>query len=135
MSKQAINKQVVRSYVAAFNRADLGTLKSLFAPDAEIQGALGTSSIETVSLTWHALMNSLAINLTIEELIAEEDCVALRYTERGVFQSPFMGHAPTGKSYELVAMEWFVIVDGKIRKRWGVRDAAVQARQIGLPVT
>lgn len=135
MSKQSLNKQVVRAYIAAFNRADISALKALFSPNAEIQGSLGTVSLENVSDIWFALMNSLAINLTIEEMIAEEDCVAVRYTERGTFQSSFMGHEPTGRSYELVAMEWFVIVDGKIKQRWGVRDAAAQARQIGLPIT
>lgn len=134
MSKRALNKQIVRAYVAAFNRGDLTALKALFAPDAEIQGVLGAGSIENVAIIWQELINGLAINLTIEELIAEEDCVAVRYTERGTFKGPFMGHEPTGKSYELIAMEWFVIVDGKIKRRWGARDSAVQAHQIGLPL-
>jgi len=36
--------------------------------------------------------------------------------------------------YELVAMEWFVIHDGKIQRRWGARDSASQARQLGIPI-
>jgi predicted ester cyclase len=44
-------------------------------------------------------------------MVAEGDTVAVRYTERGTFQDAFMGHQPTGKSYELVAMEWFVLRD------------------------
>jgi predicted ester cyclase len=60
--------------------------------------------------------------------------VAVRYAERGTFAGPFRGQPPTGKAYELVAMEWFVLKDGKIRRRWGARDAASQARQIGLPL-
>ena len=32
-------KAVVRQYVDAFNRGDLPALRSLLAPDAEIQGA------------------------------------------------------------------------------------------------
>ena len=45
-----------------------------------------------------------------------------------------MGYEPTGRTYERVAMEWFVIRDGKIARRWGARDGASQARQIGLPL-
>jgi predicted ester cyclase len=56
------------------------------------------------------------------------------YTERGTFRAPAFGKEPTGKSYELVAMEWFVIRDGKIQRRWGARDSASQARQLGIPV-
>jgi len=33
-----------------------------------------------------------------------------------------------------VAMEWFTIKDGRIQNRWGARDSASQARQIGLPL-
>jgi predicted ester cyclase len=29
-------------------------------------------------------------------------------------------------------MEWFEIEQGKIKRRWGARDAASQARQLGL---
>lgn len=58
----------------------------------------------------------------------------MRYSESGVFQGPFRGHEPTGKPFELVAMEWFILRDGKIERRWGARDSASQARQIGMKV-
>ena len=45
---------------------------------------------------------------------------------------PFRGSGPTGKSYELIAMEWFQLRDGKIYRRRGARDTASQARQMGL---
>jgi hypothetical protein len=31
-------------------------------------------------------------------------------------------------------MEWFVIKDGRIHRRWGARDSAAQFRQMGLPL-
>ena len=67
-------------------------------------------------------------------MIAEGDRVAVRYIERGTFAGPFRGNQPTGKSYELVALETFLLKDGKIQQRWGARDSASQARQIGLPL-
>jgi hypothetical protein len=54
--------------------------------------------------------------------------VAVWYTERGTSQAPFFDKPTTGKSYELVATERFVLKDGKIQRRWGTRDAASQAR-------
>jgi predicted ester cyclase len=83
---------------------------------------------------WRSLHENLAMHLTIDEMIAEGETVAVRYTERGTFRGPFQGHEPTDQSYEMVAMEWFVIKDGKIQQRWGARDHAAQARQIGLPL-
>lgn len=132
MSDGNDNKQVVRSYVDAFNRGDLDALRALFSDDAEIQGVMGRGQMDKVMPVWKQLVEGYGINLTIEEMIAEGDTVAVRYTERGTFRAPAFGHLPTGKSYELVAMEWFEITDGRIKRRWGARDAASQARQLGL---
>jgi predicted ester cyclase len=104
----------------------------VFAPDAVVYGVLGWGGIEQVMPIWHELHDGLRLELTVEEIIAEGDIVAVRYTERGTFVGSFRGHAPTGRSYELVAMEWFQMLDGRILRRWGARDAAAQSRQIGL---
>lgn len=125
-------KAVVRAYVEAFNRGDLAGLKALLAPDAQIQGVLGRGTIERVEAVWRQLIEGYGIQLTVEEMIAEGERVAVRYTERGTFRAPAFGHEPTGRSYELVAMEWFEIRDGRIARRWGARDAASQARQLGI---
>jgi predicted ester cyclase len=84
------------------------------------------------SLGWRGSSSSPPCSSTLEALIAEGDEVAVRYTERGTFRRPAFGREPTGKSYELVAMEWFTISGGKIVRRWGARDAASQARQLGI---
>jgi hypothetical protein len=56
-------------------------------------------------------------------MVAEGNCVAVRYVERGIFRGDFRGHAPTGKAYEFVTMEWFTIKDGKIQTRRGWRTS------------
>lgn len=126
------NKEIVRQYVAAFNRGDLEKLRQLFTSDAVVQGVLGWAQIEEAIPIWKQLHEAFAIELNVDAMIAEDDMVAVRYTERGKFVGAFRGTEPTGKSYELVAMEWFVLRDGRIERRWGARDAASQARQIGL---
>jgi len=126
------HKEIVRAYVNAFNRGDLPTLRTLFTPDALIYGVLGWGSMDKVEPIWRMLHDSLAMELTIEEMIAAGDTVAVRYTERGTSKGEFLGQPPTGKSYEVVAMEWFVFKDGLIHRRWGARDSAAEARQMGL---
>ncbi|PQO44321.1 ester cyclase [Blastopirellula marina] len=125
-------ESVVLQYVDAFNRGDLAALADLLADDAEIQGVLGKGKIDFVLPIWKQLIEGYGMQLTIEEMISRDDVVAVRYTERGTFAAPAFGQAPTGKSYELPAMEWFTIRDGKIARRWGARDGASQARQLGL---
>ncbi len=134
MSIEEQAKAIVRQYVEAFNRGDLNELKSLLAEDAEIQGVMGKGIFEKVQPVWHQLITGYGMQLKIEGLIAEGNIVAARYVETGTFRAPAFGQQPTGKSYELVAMEWFEIEDGKIKRRWGARDAASQARQLGIPL-
>ena len=127
-------KQVVLQYVDAFNRGDLDRLRSLLAKDAEIQGVFGKGMFERIEPIWRQLIEGYAMHLEVQDLIGEGNVVAVRYIESGTFRAPAFGKQPTGKSYELVAMEWFEIEAGKIKRRWGARDAASQARQLGIPL-
>lgn len=128
------HKAVVRAYIEAFNRGDLPALRELFTPDALVYGVLGWGGLPEVEPIWRDLHAAFGIQLVAERMIAEGDTVAVRYTERGTFRAPFRGQPPTGKSFELVAMEWFTMQDGKIQRRWGARDAASQVRQLGMPL-
>ena len=132
MSLEEQNREIVRRYVDAFNRGDMAALRALLADDAEIQGVMGAGLFERVEPVWRQLIEGYGMQLHIEELIADGNKVAARYTETGTFKAPAFGHQPTGKSYELVAIELFEIENGKIKRRWGARDAASQARQLGI---
>ena len=134
MTQRPQAKAVVEAYVDAFNRGDLAALKSLFAEDAEIQGVYGKATLERAETVWRQLIDGYGMQLQIKELIAEGACVAARYVETGIFRKAAFGHEPTGRSYELVAMEWFEIQQGKIKRRWGARDSASQLRQLGVPL-
>ena len=132
MDQLEANKAVVRAYVAAFNAGDQAALQALFAPDAQIWGVLGWGGMDRVLPIWRMLHEGLAMILTVEEMIAEGDVVAVRYLERGTWRGEFRGQPPTGKSYEMTAMEWFRLKYGLITHRWGARDAETQSRQIGF---
>src|ERR1041385_6145563 len=122
------NKKVVLEYVDAFNRADMEALRSLFSPDALVYGVLGWGGIDEVITIWRELKEAFEIQLQVESIIAEGEIVAVRYVERGKSAGAFRGQSATGKSYEVVAMEWFIMEGGKIHRRWGARDSASQFR-------
>jgi steroid delta-isomerase-like uncharacterized protein len=130
MTQQETNKAVVRAYAQGFSRGDFEEVVKLFAEDAVVQGVLGRGGFEVVLPVWRALHQAFGMQLEIEELIAEGDFVAARYTESGTFRAPFRDTAPTGKSYRLVAMEWFRLRDGKITERWGARDSGAMQKQL-----
>jgi steroid delta-isomerase-like uncharacterized protein len=128
------NKQVVMRYVDAFNRSDTEALRGLFTDDALVYGVLGWGALDVAVPIWEQLHAAFAIALEVEAIVEEGDTVAVRYTERGTSIGAFRGLEPTGKSYEIVAIEWFTIRDGRIHRRWGARDSAALFRQMGLPL-
>jgi steroid delta-isomerase-like uncharacterized protein len=132
MSLEEDNKAIVLQYVAAFNAGDLPALRALLHDDAEIQGVMGKGLYDRIEPVWRQLIEGYGMQLKVEEIVAEGATVAVRYIETGTFKAPAFGHQPTGKSYELVAMEFFEIRDGKIKRRWGARDSASQLRQLGI---
>ncbi|WP_404933199.1 ester cyclase [Nitratireductor sp. L15S-10] len=134
-SKEQVVRDVIDAYVDAMNRGDIERLRQIFAPDCEIQGVTGTGAFEFAASIWRQLHGSLNMKLVIEDCVVEKDRAAVRFRETGRWTAPFLDFdAPTGNSYELVAMEWFEIGNNQVQKRWGARDAAAQARQLGFPV-
>lgn len=133
MDTEERQKKVVLEYVDAFNRGDLPALAQLFASDAVVCGVLGGGLVADALPIWRDLHESFEIALEVQSMVAEGEVVAVRYVERGRSARPFRGGPATGKPYEIVAMEWFVVKDGRIRARWGARDSAAQFRQMGLP--
>ena len=128
-------KALVRKYVDAFNRGDIEGVCQCFAPDGVVYGVLGWGNLVKARTIWEQLVACFQMNLSVESMAAEGEIVAVRYTERGKFVAPFRGIEPTGKAYEVVAMEWFEFGDGGINKRWGARDSAAIFRQMGFPLS
>lgn len=126
-------KQIVLNYVDAFNRGDVEAVCRCFAPGAVVYGVLGWGDVSKVRPIWQELSDCFAMELAVQSMIEEGGIVAVRYTERGKFVRAFRGVEPTGKSYELVAMEWFEVGESGIIRRWGARDSASIFRQLGIP--
>jgi steroid delta-isomerase-like uncharacterized protein len=129
------NRVTIAAYVDAFNRGDIDGISRLFSPDAEIYGVLARGGLEKAIPNWEQLIHCFRINLSVDAMVTEGDSVAVRFTERGTFSSSFQGIPPTGKSYEVIAMEWFVLREGKITQGWGARDSTAIFRQMGIPLT
>src|SRR4051812_9980155 len=99
------HKQTIREYTRLFNAGDFDAITSLFTPDAIIHGVLGQGSLDFALPIWRELHAAFHLTLHIEDLVAEENLVAARFTERGQMTAPFRNMPPTGKPYTLTAME------------------------------
>ena len=71
------------------------------------------------------------IQWTLEELIAEGDKIAARFTMRGKHQGPFFGVPPTGKKIEVQAMNFYRFSEGQIVEERGQPDLLGLLQQIG----
>lgn len=131
MSDISARKRVILNYVEAMNAGDFERLASLFTPDATIHGVVGKGSLDFAMPVWKDLHGALRMRLDVQEMIEEGEVVAVRFRETGKSVATFRGFPATGKGFELTAIEWFTLDGDRIASRYGVRDSASQARQLG----
>lgn len=126
--------EAVHAYVEAFNAGDWERMqRTLFVPDPHVAGVLGQGGWELVLPVWKELHHSMAMRLELLDLISEGHKAVARLRETGRFVGPFRGlagHEPTGRSYEISAIEWFELQDDRIARRFAARDSAAIARQV-----
>ena len=123
----------VAAYLAAFNAGDWAAMREIFTDDAQIWGVLGYGGLDDVLPIWRELHDGLEMKLEAVGIAVDGDTVVLRYRETGRFTGHFRGlaaHRPTGRGYEMTAMEWFELAGDRIAKRWGARDSATITRQV-----
>jgi steroid delta-isomerase-like uncharacterized protein len=132
---QEANKALIRrTYGEAFNRGDLTNVEAFVHPncvDHEEHGVdRGPESLRGLVGMLRTAFPDL--HFTIEELIAEGEMVAGRFTMRGTHQGPLMGLAPTGCTVKQSHMHFFRFQDGKVIEHWGVRDDVGMMQQLGV---
>jgi len=71
------------------------------------------------------------IQWTLEEMIAEDDKVAARFTMRGTHQGSFFGVPPTGKTIAVQAMNFYRLSAGQFIEERGQPDLLGLLQQIG----
>jgi steroid delta-isomerase-like uncharacterized protein len=69
--------------------------------------------------------------MTIEDVVAEDDRVAVRLTSHAVQVGPFMGLPPSGRAYTIGEIHIFRIRDGRIAEHWHQADFLGMMRQLG----
>jgi steroid delta-isomerase-like uncharacterized protein len=71
------------------------------------------------------------LHVTIEDIIAEGDRVAVRNTWRGTHTGPLFGIPPTGKRFVLKGIVVWRIQDDRICERWATLDQFGLRQQLG----
>ncbi len=75
------------------------------------------------------------IQLTIEEIIAEDDRVAFRSTIRATHEGEFLSIAPTGRQIVVGLVDVIHIENGKFVEQWGGPDLLDLMQQLGAELS
>jgi predicted ester cyclase len=75
------------------------------------------------------------LDYVVDNVVAEDNIVAMRMTLTGTHKGPLMGGfplPPTGRRVEMKMIHMVRMVDGRIAEHWAVRDDLSMMRQLGL---
>lgn len=129
------NKSIVRRFFEVGpSKGDLDAANELLAPDFFLHVPLpcspGVRGIDEVVSACRAAFQDLQV--TVEDMVAEGDRVAARFTARGIHNGAFMGLPPTGKPITMTGMEIFRLENGKIAELWGEANLLGLMQQLGI---
>jgi steroid delta-isomerase-like uncharacterized protein len=129
------NKNIVRRFFEEGpSKGDLSAANELLAPNfalhTPLPSAPGIQGMNDVITACRAAFEHL--NVTIDDMLADGDRVAARFTARGMHKGAFMGLPPTGKSITMTGIEIFRIENGKIAELWGEANLLGLMQQLGI---
>jgi steroid delta-isomerase-like uncharacterized protein len=128
-------REFMGRFVEFINTADPALARELVAPDAKFfvpfqpEPLFGPDGYLGIVMMMRSGFSG--VQWTLEDMVAEGDTVAARYTMRGTHDGNFMGVPPTGRSIQVQAMNFYRLSDGRIVEEFGQPDMMGLMMQIG----
>jgi steroid delta-isomerase-like uncharacterized protein len=128
------NTALVLESIEALNAGDTERLLAVVAPDIVIHYAEMPEPLHGRE-TWHQgfeLMRHAFPDLEahLDDLVAEDDKVAIRVSFRGTHQGEFQGIPATGRTIHYVSHEFYRVDNGVFAEEWICSDMASLFRQL-----
>jgi steroid delta-isomerase-like uncharacterized protein len=130
------NKAIMRRYFDVFDQGNIDLLDELLAPDyvnhtpATPDLPTGREGVKGVVSMFRSGMPDLRV--VVEDMIAEGDKVATRYTLVGTHEGELFGVPPTGQRLSIKSMTVERVSEGRIREHWRVTDSLEMMQQLGV---
>jgi steroid delta-isomerase-like uncharacterized protein len=129
----AANKALVQRYIEMLNTQNFTLMDELIAPNVSCRffgftQVNGLEAFKQLAPAWAAFPDG---RFTVENIIAEEDLVAIHWSWRGTHQGEYMGIAATGKQVTETGTTFYRIAGGKIAAMWGDENALGLLQQLG----
>jgi predicted ester cyclase len=130
------NKKSFRRLIEeVFNKWDLSVLSEIVAPDFIEHGVRGQEvrGLESFKQMLAAARISFPnSNYVIEDMLAEEDMLAVRYSFTATHKGEYMGIAPTGKKISTTSAYFCRFENGKLVEAFPFVDRLVFYQQLGV---
>jgi steroid delta-isomerase-like uncharacterized protein len=128
------NKEIAKRFIQeVFVQQDEAAADELAAPDftPHSWGPVGPG-VENLKQAQRRVAAGLSdARMTIEDVIAEGDKVAVRLTSHGRHSGEFMGMPASGQEYTITEIHIFRIADGKVAEHWREADMLGLMQQLG----
>lgn len=130
------NKAVVRRWIEDFwNKDSPDLIEDLCATNYVVHGAPPGVAPDFEGMKGAHVMHRSGfpdMHFTIEDMVAEGDKVATRFTFRGTHKGEWAGIPPTGKQVTMTGMEITRFEGGKYRETWLTLDMLGMMQQLGV---
>lgn len=130
------NKQLVVRVEEAWAANDLDALDALIAPDLVSHDAIpgmppGLAGAKAAHTMFMASFPDRQV--TIEDVVADGDRVAVRTTVRGTNTGgvPFLNVPANGRKIEIGSISVYRVAGGRVVEHWGLNDATALMMQLG----
>jgi steroid delta-isomerase-like uncharacterized protein len=133
------NKAVMHRFTEFINTANEKLATELIAPDATFH-VPGLSEPLRGPAGYVTIIRMMRVGFpdiqwALEDMVAEEDKVAARFTLRGTHQGAFFGVPPTGKTIVVQSMAFYRLSAGQLVEEHGQADMLGLLQQIGAELS
>lgn len=129
-----INKTVALRTMQALHERDLDGVRANIASEARFHGW----APETLDADGHRAFMSTLLSafpdsrFIVEDVIAEDDKVAVRHRLQGTHQAGLQGIPATGRQVEISGIVIFRIENGRVAEAWLNADTMGMMQQLGV---
>jgi steroid delta-isomerase-like uncharacterized protein len=135
MSEQANKDLARRWFEEVWNQGRESAIDELFHPQGKAYGfpepdsvLIGPEGFKAIHRAFHKAFGNIRID--IDDLVAEEDRVAIRWTSTMLHNGDGLGFAATGKNVTIPGASFITCRDGKLTSGWNFLDLTKTTQQL-----